>query len=173
LAKKNLAPLIIAVVLCFPVLSFPASPTRLDEARKLMTEAGDLVRKGKLDESLVILKKAVNIAPKEPDMHMNYGTILFIKGQKFFQLGFEENAKRVFKEAQDELVTAIKLYKAAPAKDPKDFAKAQCYFLLGDIYYYIYKNEERAKGLYRRAVEYDPKHAGALEALKRLKVYER
>jgi tetratricopeptide (TPR) repeat protein len=157
--------------LIFPV--FVSAETALDkhkEANKLMPEAAKLIREGKLDESLIILRQAIAIAPKEPDMHMNYASVLFIKGQRFFQFGFNDNAKKVFKEAEDELITAIKLYKGSPDKDAKDFSKSQCYFLLGDIQHYVYKNDARAKSLYQKSLEYNPNHGGALEALKRISI---
>jgi tetratricopeptide (TPR) repeat protein len=169
LDKKRL--LILVLAMGFMLAVFAYAETALDkykEAQKLMPEAKKLIDQGKLDESLKILRQALAIAPKEPDMHMNYASVLFIKGQQFFQFGFNDNAKKVFKETEDELITAIKLYKSNPSKDINDRSKSQCYFLLGDIYYYVYENKMRAKSLYQKAIEYNPEHAGAAEALKKI-----
>jgi tetratricopeptide (TPR) repeat protein len=170
--KKRLFVFLAAISLILPIFVYAAQipSDKYKEAQKLMPQAAELVQQGKLDDSLIILRQAIAIAPKEPDMHMNYATVLFVKGQQFFQFGHNDKTKKIFKEAQDELITAIKLYKARPDRDIKDSSKSQCYFLLGDIYYYIYKNDTRAKSLYMRSLEYNPKHAGSLEAIKRLSI---
>jgi tetratricopeptide (TPR) repeat protein len=171
LDKKRLLILMLVIGLMLPVFTFAeAVSDKLKEANKLMPEAAKLIQEGKLDESLIILRQAIAIAPQEPDTHMNYASVLFIKGQRFSQFGFDDNAKKVFKETENELISAIKLYKANPQKDANDFSKSQCYFLLGDIQHYIYKNDPRAKSLYQKSLEYNPNHLGALEALKRISI---
>jgi len=136
-----------------------------DQAIKLGNDAMLLIQDGKMEEGLAKLKEAVQIAPNDPAGHMNYASILFLKGQKVYQSGDEEGGRTIFKEAEKELLTAIKLF--GPREN--DPLLSHCYFLLGDIYRYPYKREAQAKVYYQKAIEIYSQHGGAIEALKVLR----
>lgn len=136
------------------------------EANKIFPKAIKLVNEGKLDEGLELLKQTIIVAPEEPDIHMNYASVLFVKGQQILQAGDKENGRAIFNEIENELLLAIKLYKDKPSKDKDNSSKAQCAFLLGDIYFYVYEDKDKAKALYQKALEYYPEHSGAMESLK-------
>ena len=168
---KNNKLLILVLVISFGLAFFAFGETvsdKYEEANKLIPEAAKLINAGNLDEGLKILKQAVLIAPEEPDIHMNYASVLFVKGQRLFQSGYNESAKEIFSEVENELTLAIRLYEKNQLKDKDDHSKAQCYFLLGDIYYHVYGDKAKAKSLYRKALEYNPDHVGAAETLKKI-----
>jgi tetratricopeptide (TPR) repeat protein len=107
-----------------------------------------LIKEGKLDEGLDLMKQAIKITPEDPGLHMNYGSMLFTKGQNVFESGNSQEGKAIFKEVEQELSLAIQLF-----KESDNILKSQCSFLLGD--------------LYKKALEYYPEHGGAIDALKK------
>ena len=167
--NKKLLILVLAVSFGFPFFVIAETVSnKYEEANKLIPEAAKLINAGNLDEGLKILKQTILIAPEEPDIHMNYASVLFVKGQRLFQSRYNESAKAIFSEVEDELMVAIKLYEKNQLKDKDDHSKAQCYFLLGDIYYYVYEDNQKAKSLYQKALEYNPNHTGAAGALEKI-----
>ena len=134
---------------------------KYEKANKLIPEAAKFINAGNLDEGLKILKQTILIAPEEPDIHMNYASVLFVKGQRLFQSGYNESAKEIFSEVENELTLAIKLYEKDQIKDKDDHSKSQCYFLLGDIYCHVYEDKVKARSLYQKALEYNPDHSAA------------
>jgi len=137
------------------------------QANVLYPEAMKLVNSGQLDAGLALLKKTTTIAPEEPDMHSNYASVLFVKGQQLMKAGQMGRGVAVFNEIESELLTAIRLYQANPSKDIGNFKIAQCNFLLGDVYYYMYADQGGAKLLYQKSLGYYPGYEDALKALSR------
>ena len=167
--SKRLLILVLTISFSFSFLAFAETVSdKYAEANKLIPEAGKLINAGDLDGGLKILKQTILIAPEEPDLHMNYASVLFVKAQRLFQSGYNESAKEIFSEVEKELTLAIKLYEQDQLKDKNGHSKAQCYFLLGDIYYHVYEDKVKAQSLYQKALGYNPDHAGAAEALKKI-----
>ena len=133
-----------------------------EEANKLGNEGIQLIQKGKIDEGLFLMKQAIQAAPEDASLHMNYGSMLFMKGQQIFQSGNKQEADVILKEAEEELLLAADLFKTS------DFMLiSQCYFLIGDIYFYAFNNKNQAKIFYQKSLGYYPEHGGTIEAMKR------
>ena len=117
----------------------PAWSATVKERAKMEKEAVKLFRKGKPDEGLTVLKQLTETNPDYANGHMNYGSMLFTKGQFLYQTGKEAEAEPLFHEAEQSLTKAIQLF----GEDDKK-VKGQCYYLLGDIYAYVYRNHKKA-----------------------------
>jgi len=172
MGKKGLAGftafLFFIIIFCTSVFVFSEEISdKYKEANKVIFEAMKLINEGKMDTGLELLKQSIIIAPEEPDMHSNYGGMLFTRGSQLVKTGEKEKGKSIIKEAENELLLAIKLYKENPTKDANRFSIAQCHFLLGDIYFYVYEDKEKAKSFYQKALEYYPEYELAKEALGR------
>lgn len=151
-------------VLSLAVLLVTAAVCSADEQANLTGNEGlMLIQKGQMDEGLKLMKKATGMAPEDAGWHMNYGSMLFAKGQQMFETGLKEEARGVFKDAENELLAAVKLFGQADA-----MPVSQCYFLLGDIYFYVHEDKARAKAFYQQSLDHYPQHGGSLEAMKRV-----
>ncbi len=129
-----------------------------EQTGNMTIEAMQLMAKGKYDEGLNLLKKCIEAEPQNPNSHLNYGSMLFKKGQSLIESGDINAGEQIFKEVEKELKTAVSLFK----DDGGDkILKAQCYFLLGDVYLFVWKNKEGAKTYYQLSLLNDPKHGGA------------
>lgn len=146
----------------FSLFFFALSFLHASEESNQIGNAGlKLISEGRVDEGFDLLRQAIQLDPEEPAWHMNYGSMLFQVGQSIFKSGEKEKSKELFKESEKELLEATKLFKKA--EDP---VKAQCFYLIGDIYYYAYQNISKAKYYYEEALARSPKHPGALDGLK-------
>ncbi|MDD5119791.1 MAG: hypothetical protein PHR84_00565 [Candidatus Omnitrophica bacterium] len=153
---------IILILLLYALLFNTSLSMANEEANKLGNEGILLIQKGKIDAGLDLMKQATQISPDDASWHMNYGSMLFTKGQQIFQSGNKQDADGVLKEAEEELLLAVDLFKT------NDFMLiSQCYFLIGDIYFYAYSNKNQAKIFYQKSLGYYPEHGGAIEAMKR------
>ncbi len=135
-----------------------------EEANKIGNDGLLNIKNGKMDEGLALIKKATQIAPDDANWHMNYGSMLFSKGQQVFQAGNKQEGSAIFKEVEKELLLAIKLF-----KESNSIEISQCYFLLGDVYYYAFEDPVKAKSFYQKSLKYYPQHGGASEAMRRFK----
>ncbi len=142
-------------------LGLNAPLCRAAENPNLLGNKGlQLIQEGKEAEGLDLIRQAIQADPQIPDWHMNYGSMLFLKGQKIFQSGNTQEAKKIFKESEKELLLATQLFKEADGK-----LTSHCYFLLGDIYQYAYGEQDKAKEYYEKSLTLYPKHGGAKSAL--------
>src|SRR3989338_672711 len=132
-----------------------------DDANTIGNKGIKLIQEGKMDEGLDLIRQAIQTDPQKPDWHMNYGSLLFTKGQQIFQSGNVQEAQGIFKEAEKELFWATQLFKEADNK-----LKSHSFFLLGDIYYHVYGEKEKAKSFYQKSLELYPGHQEARDALK-------
>lgn len=135
-----------------------------DEANIEGRKGIDLINDGRFDEGLELIKSATEIAPEIPEWHMNYGSLLMMKGQQdYSRSGNIQERDKVFRDVEAELLRAIELFgdKHAPSK-------SHCYFLLGDTYFYVFSDKVKAKHYYETSLKYNPEHGLAINALKRL-----
>lgn len=133
-----------------------------EHAKDAQAQAADLLDQGKGDEALALLKQMTEERPEEAPAHMNYGSILFAKARVWFQSGHEQESLPLFKEAETHLKKAAELF------DDRDSAlKGQSYYLLGDIYSYVYQDSGKAKEFYEAALKSYPGHDGAKKELER------
>jgi len=148
------------IILFHPSLIFPQDIS----ANTIGNKGLALIKKGEFDKGLKLVKKASIIEPEKPDWHMNYGSMLFTKGQSVLQAGNRKEGEAIFKEVEKELLLAIKLF-----KEEDNIMKSQCFFLIGDVYFFVFKEREKAQHSYQKALEHYPKHGGAMKAIKRFK----
>jgi tetratricopeptide (TPR) repeat protein len=134
------------------------------EVNKLGNEGLTLIQRGNWDEGLQKIKEATQLAPKNPTWHMNYASMLLIKGKSVFDAGNKQEARAIYDEVTKELFTAIDLFKI----DDNKILIAHCYFLLGDVYSNIFADNIKAEEFYRSALEFDPQNNAAASALRKL-----
>ena len=135
------------------------------QADRLGDEGVDLIKKGHVDDGIALLKSAVEADPENPSWHMNYGSILFEVGRKMVQQGQKEASRPLLADSENELFKATRFFKRNDA-----LQMAQCYFLIGDLYAYSHNQKDIAKTYYQKSLEYDPRHEGALNAMKDLTI---
>jgi len=121
-----------------------------------------LIRKGRMDDGLALMKRATQLAPEDPSWHMSYASTLFMKGQAVIRAGKREEGKVIFREVERELVMAIKFFTETDRQ-----VVSHCYFLLGDVYSVAFQDQAKATTFYQTALKYNPDHPGAIDALKR------
>lgn len=119
------------------------------------------------EEALNFLKQAVDLAPDQPIVHLNYASALFKVGQHDIQSEHTERGTATFRDAEQELLTVLRLAKNERDPVERQQLKSQAAFLLGDACFYVFKDKARAKRYYQDALWYDPNNRGALEARKR------
>ncbi len=130
-----------------------------EETNRLGNKGLELIQKGNWDEGLALMKKATTAAPEDASWHMNYGSMLMMRAQKS---GGEE-VTRLCKESEAELKKAVGLLTG----EKDNILRAQCYFLIGDIYFYPYQKPVEAKPYYEKALKEYPGHGGAMQAMAR------
>lgn len=155
--RKKLILILLSICLVFSAHFCLAA----DDANTIGNKGIKLIQEGKMDEGLDLIRQAIQADPQKPDWHMNCGSLLFTKGQKIFQSGNIQEAQGVFKEADKELLLATQLFKEADNK-----LKSHCFFLLGDIYYHVYSEKEKAESFYKKSLELYPEHQAARDVLK-------
>lgn len=153
---RRAAVLSVLACLCFSLQG--CSP--VDDPSVLTQKGLSLIQKGKTDEGFDLLRQAIKGEPKNPFGHMNYGGSLFAKAQKLFRAGRAEEAGVAFKEAEKELLAAADLFAKKDAR-----SKAHCYYLVAEIYQYVYEQNEAAQGFYAKAIGAFPEHREAKQAM--------
>ena len=164
--KKHLVLLTATVFLCLNFFQSCFADDAVDKflkANKVGFEGIQLFNEGKLDDGIALLKQATEADPDSPLWHMNYGNVLFRKGQLLFEAGNKDEAEDIFSEVEDELSEAIELF-----EDRDDISKSHCYFLLGDIYQYVHSDNDAAKEYYQLSLKYHPENQDAATELKKL-----
>lgn len=171
--KKNVEPISMEKEVISPLQEevFSVKPVKVIpeeisiEANKVGNEGIALIQDGKMDEGLALVKRSTEINPDDPSWHMNYGSMLFSMGSSLFKDGSQKESLPVVQEAEKELLWAAKLYND---QKNQNVLESQCYFLLGDIYNFIFQDKAKAKGYYEKTVALYPKHQEANDALKNL-----
>ncbi len=119
-----------------------------------------LMKEGKWEESSALLKQVVDKDPEKSIVHFNYGSVLFQIGKILYDEGNREKSKNYFVQAEYELLAA-----KDRAKISENMIKGQALFLLGDIYYYVYQDKEKANNFYQKSLSADPNNPYAKTAL--------
>jgi tetratricopeptide (TPR) repeat protein len=148
--------LVIAVCVCGT-----ACAQNTTKANELFQKGVALIKDGKLTEGLELLKQTTLLEPDRPDWHMDYGSILYNFGALLFQKGSVETAKPILQESERQLLWATNLF----IKSTDNPLKAQCFYLLGEIYLHVVNDKEKAKSFYQKTLALYPQHAGALVAM--------
>ncbi len=143
------------------LLSAPSAWSASEEVAQLMQAAA---RTKNPEEALALLKRAAELSPEEPSVQVNYGSLLFKKGQAILAAGKKEDGRVVFREVEKTLLSALRLAKYESDSLRRAQLKSQCNFLLGEASFFVFSNKEKAKSYYQEALWYDPQHPGALEA---------
>lgn len=142
-----------------------AKHNRKEEADKLGNNGIKSVQEGRIEEGLALLRQATEVSPDDPLWHMKFGSILFKIGEVIFKAGLLKEGNMIFREAEKELLLAIKFFRETDAEEKLFIGHS--YFLLGDAYYYVFEDKDKAKTHYRNALKHYPEHPGAAEAMKR------
>jgi tetratricopeptide (TPR) repeat protein len=131
-------------------------------ADELEDKAVDLIDHDRTEEGMALMKRAVEIDPTAM-RHMNYASILFGSGAVEFKDGDKAHGTELLFQSQEHLGKAIAGF---------DYRKdavflSQAYFLLGEIYWNAFSNQEMAKTSYQKALTYH-ENQGAKNALAKL-----
>jgi tetratricopeptide (TPR) repeat protein len=132
------------------------------QASELFQKGIDLINSGNFDEGLGDIRQTTQLEPQVPEWHMQYGNLLFAKAGLLYRTNQQDEAVLMAKEAEKELRSALDLFTGTGS----GAQRSQCYFLMGDLAYYIHKDSRAAKELYQKSLEADPSHQAAKEALK-------
>ncbi len=142
----------------------PLSPDpKSSDANKTGNQGITLIQEGKMNEGLALMKKATELTPEDPGWHMNYGSMLYSQGSSLLKGGSLDESLPLIKEAEKELVLAAQLFEGQKGQN---ISAGQCYFLLGDIYYYVLEDKMKAKDFYVKSVTTNPGQQEAQDALK-------
>ena len=82
--------------------------------------------------------------------------------------GDQVKTQAAFRQVEGELVEALKDAGQEPNVQARKLVSSQSAFLLGDLYFYVFRDAAKAKRFYQDALQFFPQHDGAIEALKRL-----
>jgi len=103
----------------------------------------------------------------DPSVHLNYASILFYKGRALMQAGDKEAGDAVFKDVERELRLAMQLAESDTDERRRALLNGQSAFLLGEVYFFVFNDRDKAKASYEEALRSIPDHDGALQALQR------
>jgi tetratricopeptide (TPR) repeat protein len=103
----------------------------------------------------------------DPSVHLNYASILFYKGRSLIQAGEKEAGEAIFEEVERELRLAIKLSESDADERRKALLNSQSAYLLGEVYFFVFGDRDKAKASYQEALRAIPDHDGAIQALQR------
>lgn len=103
----------------------------------------------------------------DPSVHLNYASIIFYKGRSLLQGGDKEAGEAVFEDVERELRLAMKLSESDTDERRRALLNSQSAYLLGDVYFFVFNDREKAKASYQEALRYVPDHDGAVQALQR------
>jgi tetratricopeptide (TPR) repeat protein len=132
------------------------------QANDLFQKGIAQINEGRFDEGLRTIQQTIQFEPQVPDWHMSYGSLLFAKAGILYKAHREEESVLLAKEAEKELLCALDLFKG----DQYNIPKSQCYFFLGELSYFIYKDKQAAKRFYEESLKTYADNQEAKEALK-------
>ncbi|MGR8980186.1 MAG: tetratricopeptide repeat protein [Gammaproteobacteria bacterium] len=147
------------------VFSFftPISPDQ--QINRMEARGLFLFGEGKIGEGFKLLKKVTTLEPENPSRRMNYGGALYVFSGTLYRQGDLEASNKYAKEAEVELKAAIRYF----GKERKNyFFISHCYFSLGDIYQFTFKDRVKAKEYYQLSLKYFPEHPEAKASLEKL-----
>ena len=104
----------------------------------------------------------------DPSVHLNTATILFYKGIDLLRGDKKPEADAIFREVEQELLTAIRFSEHDANVHRRNLLSSQCAYLLGDLHAFVFANPAIAKAFYQQSVRYVPDHTAAINALKQL-----
>ena len=114
-----------------------------------------------------VLIAAETVASDDAATHLTYASILFYKGRRLLQPTSQAEGEAIFKAVEQELQLALELSAQDQNERRRQLVRSQSAHLLGDLYFYVWKDRDKAKAFYEQALQAYPEHDGAREALKR------
>ena len=139
-----------------------ASVKNVAQADAFEQQGLDLIEAGKMDEGIALLRKAIALDPKA-NRHLNLGAVLSGNGVALFKKDDKKEAVKIFKESEDEIKNAIKLF------DPEQESifLSQAYYLLGEMYAQGFENTVGARDYYEKSISFykNPAAERGLKAL--------
>jgi len=159
----------VGVCLTVGVLAF-LGPAQRGFAEDAGAEALTLLQAGTIEDAATFTPAAST--EDDPSVHLNTASILFYKGVGLLRSGNKPDSETIFRDVEQELLTAIRLSEHDANAHRRNLLRGQCAYLLGDVYSSVFPNPTAAKAFYQQSVRYVPDHAAAVNALKRLDASE-
>jgi tetratricopeptide (TPR) repeat protein len=127
----------------------PAGGPHEAKADQLEQKGLSAIDEGRMDEGLSLLQEALKLDP-QGSRHLNFGTILFGNGVSLQKRGNSEESIKVFRQAEEEIQQALKLF------DPEGETTfiSQAYSLLGEMYANAFNDNAKAKTFYEKALSF-------------------
>lgn len=121
-----------------------------------------LIDDGKMDDGVALLRQAVTMDPKA-SRHLTLGSILFGNGVTLSKGGNNQEALKIFHEAEKEIQEATAMF------DPnaERTLLSQAYYLLGEMYANAFDDKSKAKEFYEKSLSFyaNPKAQQGLDAI--------
>ena len=115
------------------------------------------------------LPQAVSdIHSEDPSVYLNYATVEFYNGQQLLRGGKDQEAKAVFRNAEQALQLALQLSESDQDSVRRSLVRSQSSYLLGDLSFCVFGDKAKAKTFYEDALRECPQHAAAIAALARV-----
>ena len=142
-----------------------ACPTVLasEEANRLGMQGIRLIQEGKPEKGFALLRQATLLEPDDALWRLRLGSLLMQYAQGLTGMSDGLQSELLMNDAEMEIRQALDLL-PPQAKQ----LRGEGYYLLGQIYSAGYGFREAARPYFQRAVEENPTHAGAKQALTRL-----
>ena len=93
---------------------------------------------------------------------------MFYNGQQLLRGGKDQEAKAVFRNAEQALQLALQLSESDQDRVRRSLVRSQASFLLGDLNFFVLGDKAKAKTFYEAALRECPQHAAAAAALVRV-----
>ena len=145
------------LVLCLIVLAV----LRMPAARSEEPSAGAA-------QEQVLPQAVSDIHSEDPSVYLNYATVEFYNGQQLLRGGKDQEAKVVFRNAEQALQLALKLSESDQDSVRRSLVRSQSSYLLGDLNFFVLDDKAKAKTFYEDALRECPQHAAASAALMRV-----
>ncbi len=149
--------------LAMAVLTLSAPCHANEESDRLGNHGIELLNDGKIQQGTTELRRACLLDPKDVKWRIQYGDEMFRQATELGLDGNTAESHRLFKEVEEQYLTAIPLLKKEESKQA-----AQCYFVLGMINDRIFDDAVKGREYYKKALELNPQHAEAARQLKKI-----
>jgi hypothetical protein len=150
--KKAAATLFVLMMIVRPTFAYQVPQKARDDARHYSQMAREMFSNGRTTDGVKLLRLAIKTNPFEPSYRMDFVTIMSKRGELSLKEGNRREAIVVFKNVEEQLMAAAKLFKMSGDNSNSAYALMQ----VSQIYRYVYQNEGVARGYVQKALEIDP-----------------
>lgn len=142
-----------------------SSPFIKRQIKELTKKGMSMIQGGDLN-GLALLEKTIKLAPDDPIVYMNTGSVIAMLAMKTEGTGDKKLTINAFKKAEYYWNEALRRF---DAQGGHKINHAQCLFQLGDTYEYIYGDKDKAAEYYKKALQLDQNNTLARVALEKMK----